>query len=336
MFLYRDVLKKSVSIAWNHKNLWFFGIFASLLGGLGQYTMSLSNSPEDWSANIFSALATFFENGNGDMLHNWLHLFQTNMLSAAVLTLFIILIAAFFLFLLWLAVVSQIGLFNNAAMIIRGGSRREAMPIKHGIQKGNENFWPVLCLNILGSALTCFFSALIGLPLVFLTPYASSWVFLLYVLLFLIFIPLSLSVSFFVKYGIAYVVIKDRKFVDSLKDGFRLFNKYWLISLEMALILFIIDFLSIFFLAVSLMALAIPYIFATRVIALSFFVLTGWAGFLAISAAIGIFLALSLLILMAAFLTTFKTAVWTDIFINLVEKKGGTAKLERLAAGLKK
>jgi hypothetical protein len=38
----------------------------------------------------------------------------------------------------------------------------------------------------------------------------------------------------------------------------------------------------------------------------------------------------------AAMVTTFKTTVWTDVFINLVEKKGGTAKLERLAAGLKK
>jgi hypothetical protein len=337
MFLYRDVLKKSISIAWNHKNLWFFGIFASLLGGVGQYTMSLSRSPEDWSASLFTAAAIFWgQNGNGNVFSNLVKFFQVDPVSATVFSVFLLIVVILSLFVLWLAVVSQIGLFHNAASIIKNNSKKETMPIRNGLEKGVKDFWPVFGLNVIGSAMTCFFAALVGLPLVFLTTAADSRVFLSYILLFLVFIPLALAVSFFVKYAIGYVVIKNRKFVDAFVDACKLFGKYWLISLEIALILFIIDFLFVFVLGIALLALAIPFVFAMRVVSLALFLFIGWGNFFFFAMIGGLFLTMIVVVLSAAMITTFKTTVWTDVFINLVDKKGGTAKLERLAAGLKK
>jgi len=207
MFLYRDILKKSAGIAWSHKNLWFFGIFAALLGGVSQYTMTMSRSPEDWTTNIFSATAVLFgQNGNGNFFSNLLHLFKNDPNSAIILATFILILIIVSLFILWLAVVSQGGLINNGAAIIKGSVKKGGLPLRDGLEKGVKKFWPTLGLNLVGAALTCFFAALVGLPLVFLTSASGMNVFFLYVLLFVIFIPLALIISFLIKYSINFII----------------------------------------------------------------------------------------------------------------------------------
>jgi hypothetical protein len=336
MFLYRDILKKSVAITFSHKNLWFFGIFASLLGGIGQYSMSLSRSPEDWTTSIFSAAAVLFgQGGGGNFFSNLARLYSSDPVSATILAVFMLIVIVVSLFILWLAVVSQGGLINNAATIIKN-NRKDILPLREGMEKGIQKFWPLLGFNLVGVALTCFFAALVGLPIIFLTASSSAWVFLLYVVLFIIFIPLALIISFLVKYSVNYSVLKEKKFVDGLVDAFRLFIKYWLISIELALILFIIDFLFVFILGLILLVLAIPYVFFARVLSLAFFVTIGSANFFQFAIIAGLFLAVIIVVLGCAIITTFKTVAWTDIFISLVDKKGGLAKLERMAAGMRK
>ena len=321
MFLYRDILKRSLAITFTHKNLWFFGIFASLLGGVSQYAMAMSRSPEDWTTNIFS---------------NLVRLFKFDPTAAIIFSTFILIVLVVSLFIFWLAIVSQGGLINNAAAIIKNSGKKESVPARDGLEKGIKKFWPVLCFNLIGASLTCFFAALVGTPLVFMTVGADASVFLLYILLFILFIPLALMISFFIKYSICFSVIKDRKLVDAFIDGCRLFGKYWLVSLEMALILFIIEFIFIVILGLIVLTLAIPYVFVAQIVSLAFFVVVGGYNLSQLLLTAGLFFALLAVVLGGAIITTFKTVAWTDIFISLVDKKGGLAKLERLAAGLKK
>ncbi|MDD4901972.1 MAG: hypothetical protein PHE24_02440 [Patescibacteria group bacterium] len=337
MFLYRDILKKSLAITWTHKNLWFLGIFAGLIGGVSQYTMSISQSAEDWTSTIFSSLAIFFgQTANGNAFSNLIMLFKGAPVFATIFTAFILIVFVVTLFVIWLAVVSQAGLVNNGAAIIKSNNKKEGLPIRDGLDKGIKKFWPVFGFDLIGAALTCFFAALVGSPLVFLTAGSDVRVFLLYVLLFIVLIPLSLIISFIVKYAVNFSIIKERKFVDSFIDACRLFSKYWLVSIEMALILFMIDFLFVFVLALVVLVLAIPYIFVTRILSLTFLAVIGVDPISSIALTAGLFLALILVVLGSAVITVFKTMAWTDIFINLVDKKGGLAKLERMAAGLKK
>jgi hypothetical protein len=337
MFLYRDVLKKSLAITFTHRNLWFLGIFAALLGGVGQYTMAMSRSPEDWTTSVFSAMAIFSQqNGKGDVLSNLVYLFQTNPAAAIIFSCFFLIIIIVALFILWLAVVCQGGLINNIAAIIKSNGKKEGLPIRDGLEKGIEKLWPMLGLNLIGAALTCFFAALVGLPLVFMTAYSTVDVFLLYILLFVIFIPLSLIISFLIKYSINFSVIKGKKFVDSFIEACRLFSKYWLVSLEMALILFMVDFVCVFLLALIILILAIPYVFVMRILSLTFLIAFGADNFFYFALNIGLFLSLIAVVMGGAMVTVFKTTVWTDVFIDLVDKKGGLAKLERLASGMRK
>jgi hypothetical protein len=84
------------------------------------------------------------------------------------------------------------------------------------------------------------------------------------------------------------------------------------------------------------MILAIPFIFVARILSLALFVVIGIDAFYQFALMIGIFFAFFLIVWGGAIITVFKTIAWTDIFIHLTEKKGGLAKLERMAAGLRK
>jgi hypothetical protein len=338
MFLYRDILKKSLAVTFEHKNLWFFGIFAALLAGVGRYSMSFSRIPEDWNSSFFSALAVFYSQtaAAGNVFINLAAIFKRDPVSSAIFISFLLIIILVLIFLFWLAVISQAGLINNAAKIIRSNGKKEGATIQEGISVGVKKFWPVLGYNLIAATLTCFFAVLVGLPLIFLTAQSDASVYLLYILLFILFIPLALIISFLTKYAVCFSVIKGQKFVDSFVEACLLFGQNWLISLEMALILFITDFLFVLAMGISFLVLAIPYLFIAKILSLIVFLLIGADIFFPVAVVIGLFLALVLVIVAGAIITCFKTVAWTEIFINLVDKKGGLSKIVRLAEHFKK
>lgn len=333
MFLYRDILKRSLKITWDHKYLWFFGLFASLLAGTGRFNVSFSQAPEDWNRNLFSGLAVFFNDGvlKGNFFRGIREYYQQDPVAASIFIVFFLVVVVLGLFLLWLAVVSQAGLNSDAAKIIKSGDKGEKTTIGSGLEVGAKKFWPVLGFNLIAIFFVCLFSALAGLPLVFMPARPDFDLMLLYTLLFILFIPLALIISFLGKYAVCFSVIKGKKFVDSIIDAINLFGKNWLISIEMALILFFIDFIAVFIVGLALLVLAVPYFFAAMAIAMVFSPGIFW-----LSVVLALSLACLFVVLAGSILTTFHMVAWTDIFINLVDKKGSLAKIIRLAEGMKK
>ncbi len=333
MFLYRDILKRSALITWRNKYLWFFGLFASLLLGTGRFNLSFSQSAEDWNGNFFSNLADFFDKGliGGGFFRSISLYYRQDPISASIFLVFFFIVVVLSVFLLWLAVVSQGGLTSDAAKIVKSGDKGPKPTIGSGLSIGAKKFWPVLGFNLIAMVMVYLFSAIAGLPLVFMPVRPEIDVMLLYVLLFVLLIPLALIVSFLGKFAVCFSVIKGKKFIDSIEDAIKLFAKNWLISIEMALILFFVDFIAIFAIGLALLILAIPYFFASLVIATVFS-----AGIFWLSVAIGFALAIILVVLTGSILTTFHMVAWTDIFINLTDKKGALAKIVRLAEGMKK
>lgn len=333
MFSYRDILKRALAIIWRHKNLWFFGLFASLLAGVGRYQMSFSRLPEAWDSTIFSGLSVFVKQGilEGGLLSGLALLFRQDPVAASIFVVFFLIIIVLSLFLLWLAVVSQAGLINNSGKIIKQNGKAGSVAIKEGIEAGVKNFWPVLAYNIIGACLGCLFAVLVGLPLVYITDSSDVSVSVLYFLLFILFIPLALIVSFLVKYAVCFRVLKGKKFVDSIVEAIKLFSKNWIISIEMALILFLVDVAAVLAVGLTISILAIPYLFTALVFSAVFAIelfrpllsLGGW-------------LAIIFVILAGSVTTAFKITAWTDVFSHLVDKKGSLAKIVRLAEGMKK
>jgi len=184
---------------------------------------------------------------------------------------------------------------------------------------GHQHFWPVLGLNILIKILVNFAFFIISLPLLFMALNQAPILIGAYTLLFVIFIPVAVSLSLLMKYAIAYQVLDNQRFVPAMEKGWQLFRRHWLVSLEMAIILFIISFLA------GLAMLVVVSIFIFPLFWMGAAFQMGWLTILSL------LLALIIIIIVGSWLVTFQISTWTSLFLALKEK-GGLAKLERLFA----
>lgn len=317
MFSYRFFLAQAWSITKRYKHLWFFGLFASLLYASGEYQI----------------IASFFNQENtGTFVSTWLIVFGSIFSSAfwlgiidlanqnptllwTLISLFILFVAVLII-ILYISISSQAALVNQSAKIIKSKKKLSDLNIGDGLKNSQKWFWPVLWLNLATKLIItiCFF--ILSIPLLFTIITNSVFSGLIYAILFLFFLPIALFVSFVMKYAIASCVIEGKNFLDSIKKGMKLFSDNWLVSFEMAFILFIISFF------VGLFTL----LFITL-----FFVSLYLLGMLITSAslvAISLILSIATMAIVASLVGVFQTATWTGLFLHLNKEKG-RSKLER-------
>lgn len=325
MSLYRNMIRQAWNTTWSNKYLWFFGLFAALVSSGGEYEILVRGLGTDAGGDpgglnriretgIFSKQALV---NLGDILKN-----DT---SSFVIALIVgLLILALSLFLIWLAVVSQAALVNNVAGHLGG----KAGDFKGGMVAGMKKFWPVLGLNAISKAVVYLIFIIFGLPVIYTASKAGLVMAnLLYVLLFIIFVIVVLTLSFIIKYAIGYTVIKGSKILESIKSGWNLFAKNWLVSMEMALLLFFVSLVVSFAYFLVMLVFAIPFmllIFAfAKISTLAFmFVIT-----------MALIFYFATLVLVGSTLSTFQVASWTALFLQLAEK-GAESKLVRVINGL--
>lgn len=321
MFSYRNLLKQAWATTWEHKYLWFLGLFASLVAGSGSWeyqviTQNLGQNPIEGSYMRMGSILAI-----GDVLKNFFlglaSVFRNDFWTVLNIFSILIITATLLIFFIWMAVSSQAALVGSLKKLLTAKKKPEGLSIRASLSEGHRYFWPVLSLNILVKILIYFAFFLVGLPLLLMTISDSSALFALYIIIFVIFIPLAMSLSLLIKYAIAYKVIENKSFVASLEHGTRLFKNNWLISLEMAVILFLINFLF------SGLVLIIFALFLLPLFLLSLMFNLYWLMILIL------FIAIALVVILGSVLTTFQTASWTNLFLHLKEK-GGVAKLERL------
>jgi hypothetical protein len=317
---YRIILKNAWLNTWHNKYLWFFGLFAVFLGGINELYFVFSNLDNNMEKGLFSNWQSLAETGIFTPV--WYVNFAQKMAEEPVyliisLTILLLLLVVS-LFLVWLANASQAAIVNNTAL----ASSDKKHDFKQGLDAGIKKFLPVFGVNIVYKVIVYFLVLLISLPIIFLS---SEEILgnILFFILFLIFIPVAISLSFIIKYSIAYIVIKNVNWIESLKKGFDLFKKNWLVSLEVSLILFTISFLVSFALLIAMMVVVAPFVFI-------FFMTTALAHFNFVL----IFLtALTLLLILSAIvgsaLTVYEISVWTVLFIELING-GGVSKIVRV------
>ena len=333
MSLYRNVLKRALSVTWYNKYLWFFGLFAGILGGLGKYEISLNKASGEVGGGVYPNIVQFFnsEAVSNITFSNMGQAFQQDPVSMIIIIGLILILLILALFMLWLSVVSQIGLVNNSAKVLKGNKKRSSLKIKDGIKAGMNNFWPVLGWNIIVKTFVYILFALLSLPVIYFTTTGGNGVVanISYVILFIVFIPVALILSLLLKYAVVYIVLQGKGFVDAWVESWKLFIRNWLISIEMGLILFIIQFLVTLALILIVLALMIPFLFFA-------FLIGGLSisGFWTVMV-VAMILVLALTLLTGAVFTTFQISSWTGLFLELTGKKSVFAKLIRLTQGKK-
>lgn len=324
MSLYRKIFKQALSLTWSNKYLWFFGLFATLVGG-GEY--EIINNSMGGGQNTVLGIKEFLNTNifSSNTLVTLKNFISENPLSFTTSLVVLIIFLALLLFILWLTIISQTALVNNSANAIAGKKHN----FKDGLECGIKNFWPVLGYNLISKIIIYGVFMLISLPVIFSAGVSGTvGVNLFYLISFIIFTPVIISLSFIIKYAIAYKVLKNESFIKAIKKGWTLFFANWLISLEMAVVIFLASFVVGLAVILLLLILAVPFAF----LALVLNYLTSFVGFwLIVVLAMIIFIAI--IVLSGSLLTTFQISVWTGLFVEL-SGAGATSKLIRIADSL--
>lgn len=322
MFSYRLILKQALQITLKYKYLWLFGLFAALTaaGGSWEYNILIQgfgkNVIDSSYLQLEKILAVLDLMANfGDGLITLITSDIWSILNALTL----ILLTGLLLFcFIWLSISSQGALINALKNILKGKQKNQIISYRENLTVGHKNFWPVLMMNILIKFLIVFAFFIISIPLLLLALKDVSGLAFIYVVLFVLFVPLATGFSLMMKYAISYQIFEEYGFFKSIEKAYKLFKKNWLISLEMAVILFLISF-----------AVALVFALIASIIFLPLFI-TG----LVINAPwltwTIIYLVIALTIFFGALLSTFQISAWTGLFFHLKEKGGALAKLERL------
>src|SRR3989338_1932126 len=236
--LYRDVIARSWKMLWQHPWLWIFGLFAVFAAGTGEYASLLASFNKNIrNVGIVIGLKLSIYNNEINLLWESLNQFLAQPVVINVILLSVG--AAITLLGVWIITVSQIGLVKAAGNLGMGEPADFAMSFRAGV----KHFWSVLWLNILLKFLVYLLLVVATLP--FLISYLSrpneNWGFdWLFIIGFLVFIPLTMILTFVIKYAIAYIVLRKNSWWQALENGISLFLRNCLISLEMAAEMFII------------------------------------------------------------------------------------------------
>ena len=321
MFSYRSILKQSWNIAWKNKHLWLFGLFASIAAASGSFEYQVLANGLQTSAlessyyhinGLIVVLSTF-----ASFCAGFFQLFTYDVFTIINTLTVLIITATLIIAFVWLSVSSQAALVISAKKLIAAKKKMPELNLRENLAKGHLHFWPVLGLNVLIKLLVALALFIMSVPLLFLAVNGSIYLGVVYILSFIIFTPIAVSLSLIIKYAIAYNVLNQESFGTSLKKAIKLFSDNWLISVEMGIILFIFSFLAGFLLLIIISIFIFPYlVFAANY---------GLAWLLVLL----LLIALILILFIGALLTTFQVSAWTNLFMELEEGRG-EAKLERV------
>lgn len=306
--IYRKVLRDALTVSWRYKYLWVLGIFAVLFSNIGvlrnlvnygEYLGDL-NAPLSWQ-NFPIYLKSLFH------ISFWQGLFTDSWIVA---TATLILLGFVIGIILWIGINAQLALLESVKYYLLKDKKK--IPISHLMGKAQKKFWPALSINLLRQFLLIIIGGALGLPILFYLKSAEGWgSLLIYILVLLVFVVLLSVISFVTFYVYAYIVFYNKNFRDALKAAEKLFSKYWLVSLEMSLFLFVIDILMTLFL--NGLGLFIILSLAWFLFVQDFLLIVSLFILMLVFSAVSVFL--------FAWLYNYQVTAWSLLFLRLQEGK---------------
>ncbi len=297
MYTYRQIFKQAFKVAWQNPNVWFFSFFAVFLGGdliFSSYNFGIDRI-------LFAFLDGLQAGGLFSLsgLSGALKVFFSHPLFLFLIILIFLLLLGLVVLTVWLAVVSQSALISQVVSVTKG----KRLSWRAGFNFGLIKFWPVLGLNVLLRIITW---SLAGITIL-LSAIKFPGYLLIFIVLFDILLVIELTISFIGRYAICGVILRDWSFKESITLALEIFKKNWLLSLEIAIILFLISFL-----VNGLLFIILPFLLLTF--------LGVYAGF-----TFGLILLLLALVIIFLFieiiLVTFRWGSWVLVFELIAGRK---------------
>ncbi|MDD5340850.1 MAG: hypothetical protein PHC97_00210 [Patescibacteria group bacterium] len=318
---YRAILKNALRVVWKNKILWFFGIFASFLTFGGVYEIIIGQINLFRNREIlYNSVLNLYSNQSLFLNKN---IYFLNLLSSdSSAYIYFILAAVLVLFFFWFAFVSQIFIIKSSYLLYR----KKIMETKKIFHQSTTKFWPVLGINIIVKLILYAGFIAFSLPLFFsLYTNQINNVTAASIFLFVLFTLLAIFLEFINAYATNFVAVKNHPMIEAVKESWRLFAKNITISLEIALILFVLKIVALIIIFSLFFLLLMPlslYLFASLG-------LNSPANFvLAISLIVLAFTLISVFI--NSFFAAFSLSTWAITFAKLSEESM-MSKLARVA-----
>jgi len=324
--LYGSVLKQSWQTIWRRPYLWFVGILAILFAG--SIEIELLENFLNQDRNNFMGVKEFLAGGlfNPDILGRFKDLFASDASSASWALAFVLLFLVVLLIILFISVMAHIVIIDHSAQV-----KRSSNPVQPkvwaSVAKLRHKLLPVVSLNLAIKVFIFIVFTLVTLPIFLTRGQDLSWVNYLYLLLFVILLPVAIIFSFVVKYIISYVIVYGQSLRLAIKNGWRLFAENWLVSIEMSFMLFLLHVLGSLIIIFVVRIIAIPL----SVIMVAGSTYSYW--FVIISPILFNLIGILLYTIGGGFLVSYLITAWTTLFVRLNEE-GGTSKIARTVAKL--
>lgn len=321
MLTYRQILKKAFRLTIHNKIWWFLGFWVALLGNGGEYEIFFGNLKKISQSSIMQEHLS-----NSLIINNIFFYFKNLLLTHRPIISFLVLLALGGL--VYLIITAQGTLIATVFQRVSKKYRPLSgyAEIKKNWLKTRKKFWELFFTNLIfrGGGLVLAF--LISLPFVILLsgltklPTGASAL----TIGFLIFTPLSIIISFLVKYTLIFIIVKNQDPLSAAASSLKLFQNNWLITGELALILFAANLLLGLAGLLLALLLAFPIIAAVALIIYPLALPDGY--YLTIIA----WLLIIILPILGSILATFKYSTWVILFKKLTGRQRLHSKIARL------
>lgn len=306
--IYRKVLRDAFKVSWRYKYLWVLGIFAVLFSNVGVLRNLIKYSEYLGDLNAPLSMQNF-----PDYLMSLFHLdyWQGLFASSWIIGVASLVLLGFVIgILLWVGINAQLALLESVKYYLLKDKKK--VKVSHLLAKAQKNFWPAVTINLIRQFLLIVIGGALGIPVLLYVKNIEGWPgIVLFTFTALAFILLLAIISFVTFYVYAYMIFYNKRFKVAVKSAEKLFSKYWLVSLEMSVFLFIIDiFMTLFLNSLGLfILLAIAwFIFVEELI-------------LVISLILLILLFSALSVFLFAWLYNYQITAWSLLFLRLQEGK---------------
>lgn len=298
-------------MTWRNKYFWLLGFLAAFWGDIGTY-------------QAIDQVVTNFTQDLPPFIGSTRDILQTaKALSPqvfAVTLAWILLIGAALLALVILVTAARGGLL----IAIEERKRGRKLTVKRALKQGLKAAAPLLVVGLITRL--DIFIYLLALNRVALDS-PSGGQLLVYTLLFVVVTLISLLLSLLGIYASAYIMLAGASLKVALINSLTLFRSHWLVSLEFALIMYLVSVMVGLGVLLSLLVVGIPFTLLAAI--LTFLKIP--AGLLIIGIPALIFYVLFIL-LVGSWMVAFQYTAWTLLYLRLHQEEGALAKVVRLTA----
>ena len=320
MILYRHIIHKAWHNTFHNYWLWVAGLLAAIVTNIGHYN-SLFNSLDGTNSwlHLGQALTTFWLDSK---------LVVEAALSSPLLFIISLLLICLIVVILFLAVSSQILVIRQASAGLKLGNQALAKPKTGFWRQVKSNwsvFWPTAGIIVVVKFILLFELLIVGLAMslahLVQQPIISTF---LYVFLTLISLALLWLIAVWGKYWLLlFLSGKKIGWRVAAKQAWTILRQNFLISLEMSVIIILINLLAYLAWVFVIYLLAIPFVLLTLLL----------IKYLAISQialiVLAKFLLLASLVVLVGFMVVLETSLWLS-FLENIAGKNITSKVGRI------